>query len=214
MRQYKRYAAALLFAAALAGCGGVQAPGSSSVKAPVIAEKDKEAPAAPLPQGPVPLPENPAPAPSTAPSSQPANPGTNPTQVAPAPPGNQVLSFNTLQRGAYSGVTERKVVLVTDEAAWKSNWQQISARQVPAPDAPALDFAGQSVIVASLGEKNTGGYSVEVTGVELVGGKLKVTVRETKPGPGTFVTQALTQPYHVVRIPKVPAGTTVEVVWQ
>jgi hypothetical protein len=124
------------------------------------------------------------------------------------------LSFNTLQRGAYSGVTERKVVLVTDEAAWKSNWQQISARQVPAPDAPALDFAGQSVIVASLGEKNTGGYSVEVTGVELMGGKLKVTVRETKPGPGTFVTQALTQPYHVVRIPKVPAGTTVEVVWQ
>jgi hypothetical protein len=206
MRKCKRYAAALLLAAALAGCGGAQAPGSSSVKAPVIAEKDKEAPAAPLPQGPVPAPATPP--------SQPANPGTNPVQTAPAPPANQALSFSTLEKGAYSGVTERKVVLVTDDAAWKSNWQQISARQVPAPAAPALDFAGQSVIVASLGEKNTGGYSVEVTGVELVGSKLKVTVRESKPGPGQFVTQALTQPYQVVRIPKVPAGTTVEVVWQ
>lgn len=214
MFEYKRFTgglvAALLLAAALAGCGGAQAPGGSGVKAPVIAQKDKEAPAsstpAVQPQGPGPT----APAPAT----PPPQPATNPTQAAPAPPGTQTLNFSTLQKGAYSGLTDRKVVLITDEPAWRSNWQQVSARMVPLPDAPVLDFAGQSVVVASLGEKNTGGYSVEVTGVELVNGKLKVTVHESKPGPGAMVTQALTQPYHIVRIPKVPAGTTVDVVWQ
>lgn len=147
-----------------------------------------------------------APAPSPAPGA-PADPAV----TTPAP--GQALSFATLQRGTYSGVSERKAVLISDDESWRTNWAQLSARQVPAPQAPAMDFSQHSVLAVYMGEKRSGGYAIEVTGVEVAGGKLKVTVRQTSPGPGAMVTQALTQPYHMVRIPKVPAGTTVEVNW-
>lgn len=159
-------------------------------------------------------------APPSSGATTPANPGTTPT--APAAPGapstvtpapGQALSFATLQRGAYSGVTERKAVIISDDASWRANWQQLTARQHPAPDAPAMDFSQHSVLAVYMGEKPTGGYTIEITGVEVAGGKLRVTVKQTSPGPGSMVTQALTQPYHMIQIPKVPAGTTVEVNW-
>jgi hypothetical protein len=167
-----------------------------------------------------PTPPGPVAAPPTG-AITPANPGT--AQSPPAAPADpvvatpatgQALAFTSVQRGAYSGVTERKAVLISDEVGWRSNWQQLTARQVPAPEAPAMDFSQHSVLAVYMGEKNSGGYAVEITGVEVAGGKLKVTVRQTSPGPGAMVTQALTQPFHMVRIPKVPDGTPVEVNWQ
>lgn len=212
MELRSKLAMALLTAAILAGCSGV-APKAEDAKA--------TAPAAPAPQGETAAKDTPAakPAettpvpPATQPPKAPDAPATNPATPATAPPEFRALAFETLQKGAHSGVTDKKAVLVTDEAAWKAQWQQMSATQVPAPAAPALDFSQQAVLAVYMGEQRTGGYAIEITGVELTNGKLRVTVRQTRPGQGAMVTQALTQPFHVVRIPKVPAGTQVEVVW-
>jgi hypothetical protein len=105
-------------------------------------------------------------------------------------------------------------VLITDSAAWETQWQRTAGTRVPTPAAPAVDFSTSSVVAVYMGQQRSGGYSVEVTGAELTNGTLKVTVRQTSPGPGSMVTMALTQPYHLVRIPKVPAGTKLEVNWQ
>jgi hypothetical protein len=77
----------------------------------------------------------------------------------------------------------------------------------------AVDFNQEAVLVVYMGEQNTGGYSVTITSVKLEGGKLLVTVKQGRPSPSSMVTQALTQPYHAVKIPKVPAGTQVSVNW-
>lgn len=216
-----RVAAAILTAALVAGCGGV-APRAGNAKvstptAPPAPSKtestDAAKPATPAPApAPAAQPVAAAPKPPDAPVSAPVN-ATTPATPPDAPPPMQALSFSTLQRGSNSGVAERKAVLLTDESGWKSNWAQASARQVPAPEAPALDFSQQSVVAVYMGEQRTGGYSIEITGVELVNGTLKVTVKQSRPAPGAIVTQALTQPFHMVRIPKVPAGTKLEVNW-
>lgn len=231
---------ALALTAALAGCGGVQpesAPDGTKVSAPVAAAPAPQAPAdqkAPAvdPNTPVSSPATPAPANTTpapapqAPAEAPKQPSaggtatSNPATPAAPPPAQEktvvqveILSFTTLQKGAYSGVSERMAVVLTDEQAWRNHWQQHAARVVPVPPAPAIDFSKESVLVVYMGEKTSGGYSIEVTGVQKENGRLAVSVRQTSPGPGTMTTMALTQPFHMVRIPKVQAGTSVNVKW-
>lgn len=49
------------------------------------------------------------------------------------------------------------------------------------------------------GEKRTGGYGIQVTNIEKIKGNTKVTVKETAPAKGAFVTMAITYPYTVVK---------------
>lgn len=149
----------------------------------------------------------------TKPASPPAQ-VSPPSQGTPPPPqtADQALSITPLERGAYSGVTEPGAVLITGEAGWKAHWQQHAGRIVPTPAAPSVDFSRDSILTVYMGEQNSGGHSIEITGVKLAGGTLKVQVKETRPGPNAMVTMALTQPYHMVKIPKVPEGTPVEII--
>lgn len=52
------------------------------------------------------------------------------------------------------------------------------------------------------GEKNTGGYTIEVINVENKDGKTIITVREISPSKDQMVTQAITYPYVVISISK------------
>ena len=49
-----------------------------------------------------------------------------------------------------------------------------------------------------LGTRSTGGYAVEITGVDRHGADVIVRYRETKPDPGMMVTQVLSSPFHIV----------------
>lgn len=124
------------------------------------------------------------------------------------------LALRTLARGAYSGIGERQVVLISDRGVWEAHWQRHAGNLVPVPPAPAVDFVREAVVAAYMGEQRTGGYSVEITRVTLDGKTLRVRINETSPGPGAVVTQALTQPFHLAAIPRVPPGTVVEPEWQ
>jgi hypothetical protein len=62
------------------------------------------------------------------------------------------------------------------------------------------DIATSNFILLNMGEKNTGGYSIEVVNVEELSDKIVVTVKENKPASGDNATQAITNPYTVVKI--------------
>jgi hypothetical protein len=70
----------------------------------------------------------------------------------------------------------------------------------------SINFNTSWVLNYSLGVKNTGGYTAEITNVDRVGSgsnkKLVVTTNEISPGPGCFVTQSLTNPQITVKINK------------
>jgi hypothetical protein len=55
-----------------------------------------------------------------------------------------------------------------------------------------------------LGEKLTGGYRSEIVSVgeDRASGQLRVVWRQIKPPAGAITTQALTQPYHIVKVQK------------
>jgi hypothetical protein len=67
-----------------------------------------------------------------------------------------------------------------------------------------VNWDRELALIIDMGEQRTGGYAVKVTGVNLGGGdEINVDLNITKPGPGSFVTQVLTHPYAVTRIPRV-----------
>jgi PrcB C-terminal len=65
-----------------------------------------------------------------------------------------------------------------------------------------VDFDREMVVGIFLGEKSTGGYEIEIVRAEQGDSSLYFYYREKSPPPGAMVTQALTQPFHLVRVAK------------
>lgn len=100
-----------------------------------------------------------------------------------------------------TGFEEPRRELIRDAETWRSVWSTAHQGTEPSPPVPPIDFSGQSVVLAAMGRRATGGYEVGVTEVRRTEGALAVTVREVSPGPGCIVTQALTSPAVAVWIP-------------
>ena len=101
----------------------------------------------------------------------------------------------------YSGIPDKRRLYVKDMDTWTALWNEVTANISPRPAVPFIDFGKEALIVAAMGTRNTGGYSIAVESVGEDGGKLFVEVVEASPSPNCFVTQALTAPVHAVRAP-------------
>ncbi len=111
-------------------------------------------------------------------------------------------SFSTLDRGSQSGVRERKFVVIKNENDWKALWISHASLSMPPKAMPPVDFQTEMIVAVFSGEEPTGGYSIEITAIREDSTKhaLEVVVHESKPPPGVMVIQALTQPYHIVKL--------------
>jgi len=116
--------------------------------------------------------------------------------------GSQV-PFVTVAQGHSSGIRTRQFVAITTEAEWAALWRRHRSATSSA-EAPAIDFHHGMLVAVFAGEKRTGGYGIEITHIEAdePGQHLQVFVRETSPPAQGIVTQALTQPYHMVQLTK------------
>lgn len=144
----------------------------------------------------------------------PQNPQTAPPPLKAEAPPTHLLSHLPLDTGWVSGIREQQVRLIQDEATWKAYWQQHTRPISPAPPAPAVDFNQESILVVHLGEKRSGGYSVQVEQVTEAGGLVTATIRQTAPGPGDVVTAVMAQPFAIVRLPALPVGAPLEIDWR
>lgn len=121
---------------------------------------------------------------------------------SPTAPGGPQLSFTTVVSASHSGVTASRTQVVREDETWRQTWEEIHARQSERPARPAIDFGQEMLLLAALGERESGCYSVRITGVTDQGSRLVATVEEIVAGAGCACTQALTHPVHVVRLPR------------
>ena len=123
-----------------------------------------------------------------------------------APDENQEpLTVTRLRQGAFSfsynsGLTESQRLVIRDQATWQQTWDSIYRFSFPVPALPAIDFAREMVVVAALGQKPTGGYSIFVDGGTETANGVTINVRAVSPGSGCAVTLALTQPVDIARV--------------
>jgi PrcB C-terminal len=122
-------------------------------------------------------------------------------------PGAQPIRYS----GSYDGMTTRQRLVVRDAATWTNVWQQSTGTSQyipPVPPVPPVDFASQVILIAAMGTKGSGGYSIAIDDVRVVDGNTRITVTERSPGNNCLVTMALTAPVAVVAVPSFPGEAT------
>ncbi len=115
----------------------------------------------------------------------------------------QELTFETISRGIYSGHDERKDYVIRDLSGWGNLWDKVQSRVSPISDRPNVNFDDEMIIAVFRGIHSIGGYAIEITKIVEKENSVEVFVKETSPSPNSMVTQAFTQPYHIVKTKRV-----------
>ncbi len=116
---------------------------------------------------------------------------------------DQELTFETISKGVISGHDERKDYVIMDPSEWGNLWGKVHSRVLPTPNLPDVNFEDEIVIAVFQGSHSTGGYAIEITQIVEKENSVEVFVKETSPSPESIVTQAFTQPYHIVKVKRV-----------
>ena len=109
-----------------------------------------------------------------------------------------------------SGFTTSQRLVVRDATTWGNTWAAIWGRVSTPPPLPEIDFTREMVIVAALGQRNTGGYSIFVAEAAEENGTVRVRIRSVSPGPRCGVTLALTEPVDAARVARRDGVVTFE----
>lgn len=118
------------------------------------------------------------------------------------------VPFQTIAKGSRSGVRETSQIVIRSQSEWQALWKKhVSIDSNPAV-LPAIPFDKEIVAAVFLGEKTTGGYDVEIVAAEQTHGTLVISYREKGPPSGGIVIQALTQPFHIIRLARDDGLTT------
>lgn len=132
------------------------------------------------------------------------------TDVSAYEPPPERFIFDVVARGSQAAAPSRdRFDVLADEDELRSFWNAVQANAFTPAPLPELRFDRETVLAIRLAERPTGGYGIEVVGVELDGDDLFVEVALREPADGATVTQALTQPWALIRV----LGTEATVVW-
>ena len=130
--------------------------------------------------------------------------------ATPASENEQTDSSNlkVLASGSHSSFQDAFVAVIRDAATYA----ELRKLDRTVPKLADDFFSTDAVVAAFLGERRTGGYSVEIT--ESAGA---INVTEKKPGKGMMVTQMITSPFKMVSVTggaNSSLSLTVDPAWQ
>lgn len=107
------------------------------------------------------------------------------------------IPFITLQKGSYSDVSSEQTRIINSSAEWADLWTQMFPTQMIAS---AVDFEDRIILAAFLGQKMTGGYSVEIYRITETQNSLEVDIIRKSPGSNCMLSQSISSPYHIVEL--------------
>src|SRR5215510_10082123 len=104
----------------------------------------------------------------------------------------------------YSGLASSARETIRDPARWASIWFDLVSREYPMRPVPRIDFGREMVLLAALGERPSGGFSISIEHVAVsdTGPGLTVQTRSTAPGQNCIRTLTMTQPVDAVLVPR------------
>ena len=104
----------------------------------------------------------------------------------------------------YGGLARPEYRVVKSRGEWEELWRDLERRtsrergQTSPRPLPDIDFQQNVLIIAAMGTRPTGGYSLEITSVLEGSQRIVVTVAEQSPGAHCVTTQAITHPIAIV----------------
>lgn len=109
-------------------------------------------------------------------------------------------AFVDLVLGSTSGITEEHTEVVRTPEAWARLWRSHNSHILPTPALPEVDFEKRMVLAIILGQRNSGGWSIEIVDVAFQGTTLAADAVVRSPEPGQPTTLAMTSPFHFVTV--------------
>jgi hypothetical protein len=128
------------------------------------------------------------------------------------------VPFETVSQGQQGVLNEKQNIIIKTQGEWDDFRERIrlivDRKTYEEPALPFrnsnIDFDKEMVVVVYMGQRNTGGYSTEITQIKEREDEIRVYYRETSPSfggsNGDAVTQALTSPYHIIKLEKIDKG--------
>jgi hypothetical protein len=128
--------------------------------------------------------------------------------IAPGVPADSVpVAFREISgaKTQASNHTDSGRVVIRDAAEWERFWGAIVAAVSPSPPVPEIDFERQMVLAAAMGQRPSGGYTIDIDAVYLSGGTVFVVVKSVNPGPTCGGASVMTAPVVAVAIDRLDA---------
>jgi hypothetical protein len=111
------------------------------------------------------------------------------------------IAFEAEWSGASSQSTDPAEWIITEPDRWTEIWQETHP-EMPPPPAPSIDFSRSMVVGIALGERRTGGFEVRIIEIMETDTELVAQVEAMSPPPDAITIMILTQPFHLVQIPR------------
>lgn len=108
-----------------------------------------------------------------------------------------------------SGWDQPRTQVIADEGALRLAWTTMFRNVTPAPPIPAIDFDAYRLVLVAAGMRPTGGFALEFSSGRVTADSMILDVVVRAPRAGCGVTQALTSPAVMLRIPRQPAAVAV-----
>jgi hypothetical protein len=110
------------------------------------------------------------------------------------------ISIDILKQGTNAfDMTQRANYHIQNQEQLNELWKYVQTSQ---NTTPSVDFTKNDVLAIFDGSHSSGGFSIQVLGIEDKDGIRTVHVRRTVPGPKCSVSEQISSPYQVVLVPK------------
>ncbi|WP_455211795.1 protease complex subunit PrcB family protein [Kaarinaea lacus] len=134
--------------------------------------------------------------------------GNKPAMDESTPPNasTHTITVEVLYRNQQCSVAQAKTQWIDSPQAYQALFDELRKSYIgsQAQQPPSVDMSTHGVLLVAMGQKNTGGYAVDLADKEAVidAGVLKLSAQWREPKPGMMLTQALTSPCLLLKIPK------------
>lgn len=112
------------------------------------------------------------------------------------------LPMEIILDGTYSAIEDKREVLLNNNDDYQKLMTEIYKNLDQMPRIPVVDFNKNSVVAVFIGNRSNGGYMVVIDSISEGSKNLTVNITETTPGKNCMVTDAITRPFSLVKIPK------------
>lgn len=117
------------------------------------------------------------------------------------------LNVTTIEGGDSSGCQRVGGQIIQNFTEWKALWDEHASILSRQPDIPSVDFSEEIAIAYFAGEKQQSGHRVEIDSVEVqASSDLRdhtLVIKVRGQASARLSSDVITQPYHIVRVPKV-----------
>lgn len=130
------------------------------------------------------------------------NPPKEVTSTTEPSPNAEEMTYDIIHQENRSSIKDESQLIIRDAEEWNAIWNKMNSYRMPTPEQPEVNFEEYVVLACFMGEKTSGGYHVDLDKIEQTGKNINVYLTYTSPGQTCFVTEALTQPVIIVKVPR------------